>query len=65
VDERWEYLGDGVYIKVDPFGFWLHANSHDEPTDKIYLEWIVFKALKLHIEQIKREVKNDREPSKI
>ena len=33
-----EYLGDGVYAIFDGVGIWLHANSHEFPTDKIYLE---------------------------
>lgn len=33
-----EYIGDGVYAGWDGFGVWLHANSHDSPTDKIYIE---------------------------
>lgn len=40
-----EYLGDGVYAIFDGFGIWLHANSHDEPTDKVYIEPSVFRAL--------------------
>ena len=40
-----EYLGDGVYAIFDGFGIWLHANSHDEPTDRVYLEPSVFSAL--------------------
>lgn len=32
------YLGDGLYAIFDGFGIWLHANSHDKPTDKVYLE---------------------------
>lgn len=32
------YLGDGVYAIYDGGGIWLHANSHDNPTDRIYLE---------------------------
>lgn len=39
------YLGDGVYAIYDGFGIWLHANDHEHPTDKIYLEPDVFKAL--------------------
>jgi hypothetical protein len=34
----WHYAGDGVYVKHDGYGLWLHANSHDAPTDKVYLE---------------------------
>ena len=40
-----EYLGDGVYAIFDGFGIWLHANDHLNPTDKIYLEPSVLKAL--------------------
>ncbi len=40
-----EYLGDGVYAIFDGFGMWLHANDHENPTDKIYLEPEVMKAL--------------------
>jgi len=32
------YLGDGVYAIFDGYGIWLHANSHEHPTDKVYLE---------------------------
>ena len=44
--EEWEYIGDGVYVMHDGWGMWLHANSHDCPTDRIYLEPEVFEALK-------------------
>lgn len=36
--ENADYIGDGVYAGFDGFGIWLHANSHDHPTDKVYLE---------------------------
>lgn len=39
------YLGDGVYVIFDGFGYWLHANHHEHPTDRIYLEPEVFEAL--------------------
>ncbi len=39
------YLGDGVYAIFDGDGIWLHANDHVDPTDRIYLEPQVFKAL--------------------
>lgn len=42
---KWQYLGDGVYCKFDQWGVWLHANDHENPTDKIYLEWQVFEQL--------------------
>jgi len=43
--EDWEHLGDGVYVGHDNYGLWLHANSHDNPTDRIYLEWEVLDQL--------------------
>lgn len=53
-ENEWAYVGDGVYIMFDGYGFWLHANSHDKPTDKIYLEPEVFSILiKLIDETIK------------
>ena len=40
------YLGDGVYATLDEHGgIWLLANDHLNPTDKIYLEPQVMKAL--------------------
>ena len=39
------YLGDGLYAVFDGFGIWLLANSHEDPTDKVYLEPDVFQAL--------------------
>ncbi len=44
-EEKWEYIGDGVYIKKDQHGIWLHANDHQNPTDRIYLEWSVYNNL--------------------
>ena len=45
MSKHWEYLGDGVYAYHDGCGIWLHANSHNDPTDKIYLEPSVFRNL--------------------
>ncbi len=39
------YLGDGVYAIFDGFGIWLYANSHEFPTDRVYLEPKVLTAL--------------------
>jgi len=36
---------DGVYAGYDGFGIWLHANSHEDPADRIYLEPQVLRAL--------------------
>lgn len=40
-----EYLGDGVYAIFDGDGVWLHANDHENPTDRVYLEPEVLEAL--------------------
>ena len=40
-----DYLGDGVYAIFDGYGIWLHANDHECPTDKVYLEPSVLEAL--------------------
>ena len=40
-----EYLGDGVYAVFDGYGIWLHANDHENPTDRVYLEPAVMAAL--------------------
>lgn len=39
------YLGDGLYAIFDGYGIWLHANDHENPTDKVYLEPPVIQAL--------------------
>jgi len=39
------YLGDGVYAIFDGYGIWLHANDHEHPTDRVYLEPSVYQAL--------------------
>jgi len=44
-DKPMAHLGDGVYAIFDGFGIMLHANHHEYPTDKIYLEPSVLKAL--------------------
>jgi len=49
--ENSEYIGDGVYAGYDGMGIWLYANSHDHPTDKIYLEDFVFCALLNFVER--------------
>lgn len=40
-----DYLGDGVYALFDGYGIWLHANDHENPTDRVYLEPSVLEAL--------------------
>lgn len=43
--ENSEYIGDGVYAGYDGMGIWLYANSHDHPTERIYLEPQVLDSL--------------------
>jgi len=45
------YLGDGVYAIFDGYGTWLHANHPFTPTDRIYLEPQVLKALNRFVDQ--------------
>lgn len=52
VNKDWEYIGDGVYVKFDGYGFQLHANHHEHPTDKIYLEPEVLAALNRYAKRI-------------
>ncbi len=59
-NKGWEHLGDGVYAKYDGFGMLLHANSHIEPTDRIYLEHSVFKSLVEFRERERGKTKMDR-----
>lgn len=47
------YLGDGVYVKSDGYGFALMANHHENPTDRVYLEPEVFDALNAFAQDIK------------
>ena len=53
---KWEYIGDGVYVTFDGFGVLLHANSHDKPTDKIYLEPKVLQSLNEYIERMRKVI---------
>ena len=48
------YLGDGVYAFYDGFGYWLYANDANNPTDKVYLEPVVFNALLIFIEECRK-----------
>ena len=48
-----EYIGDGVYAVWDGVGIELRANSHDCPTDTIYLEPEVIATLNTFIKRMK------------
>ncbi|MCK5127608.1 MAG: hypothetical protein KAR42_15230 [candidate division Zixibacteria bacterium] len=44
--KEFEYIGDGI---------WLHVNDHKHPTDRIYLEPQVFRALKEFSDKKRKE----------
>lgn len=50
------YLGDGVYAIFDGYGVWLHANDHENPTDRVYLEPQIMEALIRFKEELKNYV---------
>ena len=52
--EHMDYLGDGVYALFDGYGIWLHANSHDQPTDRVYLEPEILSALNRFADRMKK-----------
>ena len=56
--ESKRYIGDGVYAIFDGYGIWLHANSPDNPTDKIYLEPGVYQSLLDFVKQLKEDTKD-------
>lgn len=61
MNEIKDYIGDGVYVIYDGYGIWLHANHHEHPTDKIYLEPNVLKALNNFNEQCNFIKKNNEQ----
>ena len=46
------YLGDGLYAIFDGHGIWLHANDHENPTDRVYLEPKVYDALRDWVDKL-------------
>jgi len=55
-EEKVEYLGDGVYAKVNDAGtLVLMANDHLNPTDTIYLEPEVLFSLLKFVEHLRKE----------
>lgn len=47
------YLGDGLYAEFDVYQIALKANSHEYPTDTVYLERQVYENLLKFVEQLK------------
>lgn len=33
-----EHIGDGAYLQFDGHGYWLLANHHRNPTDRVYID---------------------------
>lgn len=52
------YAGDGVYMDFDGFHIILKANDFDRPTDTIYLEPSVLKAINQYHEDILKTLKD-------
>jgi hypothetical protein len=46
------YLGDGVYADFDGYHIVLKANDNQNPTDTIYLDPAVLRALSNYIERL-------------
>lgn len=60
---KWaDCLGDGVYGLRDSCGIWLHANDHQNPTDKIYLEPGVLESLNRFAARCDRQVEKGERP---
>jgi hypothetical protein len=52
--EKFEYLGDGVYVIFDGFGLELRTNDYEHSTDKIYLDPPILDALNRFYEKCKK-----------
>ena len=59
MNENTIYLGDGVYARFDGYGVWLLANDATHPTDEIYIEPAVLRALNMAWQ---RWTQRDEEP---
>ena len=55
MENKTEYLGDGVYAVYDGFGIQLRVNDMVYPSDVVYLEDSVINALNRFWERIKEE----------
>ena len=47
-----DYLGDGVYVKLEHGSVVLMANDHNNPTDTIYLDGQVMQALMTYLGKV-------------
>lgn len=55
MEKKKEYLGDGVYAEFDGYHIVLKANDPKFPTDIIYLDEHVLRALVSFAERLKEE----------
>lgn len=51
-DKPAEYLGDGLYVKIEEGQVVLMANSHEYPTDTVYLEDSVLKNFNQYVKGV-------------
>lgn len=54
MDEKIEYLGDGVYVQVTDVGLKLMANDHQNPTDTVFLDDNVLENFLTFLNQFRR-----------
>lgn len=54
-----DYIGDGVYITWDGYGFQLRNNDFNNPTDIIYLEPSVVENLNEFVNKCAKIKKGD------
>lgn len=45
------HLGDGAYLHFDGYGFELRANSHEHPTDRVYIDGPCVRSLQRLIDE--------------
>jgi hypothetical protein len=60
---EWKYIGTGVYAMFDVGGIWLCLNGHENPTDRIYLEWSVLDELTTQKREIFKNAAKNRDKS--
>ena len=53
--DKADHIGDGVYVIPDGYGVWLHANDLRNPTDRIFLEPVVYESLRRYMERLAKE----------
>ena len=54
-----QYLGDSVYVDYDGYHFILTTENGDEVSNRVFLEPIVFAALKNYVDRLKEPQPQD------